>query len=59
MDYNQIFKITRTHSRSIYRLAMVALMAPDNFLGILFGKILPSNGDLHLDNIVSARNPYS
>ena len=54
-----LFKITRKRSRPINWLAMLALMAPVNFMGILAGKILPSNGDLYLDNIVLARKRYS
>jgi len=50
-----IYKVTRTENRVLNWLAMVALMAPINLLGIVFGAVLPGNADLYLDNIVLAR----
>lgn len=36
-------------------LFMLVIISPLNFLGILFGKILPANNDLYLDNIILAQ----
>jgi SAM-dependent methyltransferase len=52
-----LFKLTRTRRRSVNVLASVTLMAPINLLGIVLGRLLPSNPDLYLDNIVLARKP--
>jgi SAM-dependent methyltransferase len=52
-----LHKITRTRSRALNWLAMLALMAPVNLLGIVLGALLPANPDLYLDNIVLARKP--
>lgn len=40
------------HARLVF---YILLMAPMTLLGILFGKILPKNDDLYLDNVVLAR----
>jgi SAM-dependent methyltransferase len=50
-----LYKITRTRNNWINRLVMLVLLAPVNLLGILFGRLLPANPDLYLDNIVLAR----
>lgn len=36
-------------------LFMLVIIFPLNFLGIIFGKILPDNNDLYLDNIILAQ----
>lgn len=50
-----LYKVTRTRHRALNWLAMLALMAPVNLLGIVLGGVLPANADLYLDNIVLAR----
>jgi SAM-dependent methyltransferase len=50
-----LYKVTHSSSRGLNWLAMLALMAPVNLLGVVFGRLLPSNPDLYLDNIVLAR----
>jgi hypothetical protein len=52
-----LYKITRSRSRALNWLAMLALMAPVNLLGLLLGRLLPANADLYLDNLVLARKP--
>ena len=52
-----LYKVTLTRSRVLNWLAMLALMAPVNLLGLLLGPLLPANPDLYLDNIVLARKP--
>ncbi len=52
-----LYKTTRTSSRGLDWLAMLALMAPVNLLGLAVGWLLPANPDLYLDNIVLARKP--
>jgi SAM-dependent methyltransferase len=49
-----IYKKTAAGSWRMNLLIMVILMAPFNVLGELFAKILPSNSDLYLDNIILA-----
>jgi SAM-dependent methyltransferase len=50
-----LYKITRSRSRALNWLSMLALMAPVNLAGIVLGAVLPANADLYLDNIVLAR----
>lgn len=50
-----VYKLTRSENRALNWLAMLALMAPINLLGIVVGAVLPGNADLYLDNIVLAR----
>lgn len=50
-----IFKKTRFKLKIFRILAMLLLMAPINFLGIILNKILPKNDDLYLDNIILAK----
>ena len=53
------YKITHGENRALNWLAMLGLMAPVNFLGIVLGRVLPGNDDLYLDNIVLARKRSS
>lgn len=50
-----VYKVTLTRNRWVNLLAMLALMAPVNLLGVLLGWLLPANPDLYLDSIVLAR----
>lgn len=50
-----LYKVTRSSSRVLNWLAMLLLMAPVNLLGVVLGRLLPSNPDLYLDNLVLAR----
>jgi SAM-dependent methyltransferase len=50
-----LFRICITRYRSINMLIFVFLMGPFNVLGLIFGKILPSNPDLFLDQFVLAK----
>jgi SAM-dependent methyltransferase len=50
-----IYKKTLTKNSMLNLLFMLLLMAPFNVLGEIIAKILPSNGDLYLDNVMLAR----
>lgn len=50
-----LYKLLITRSAKLNMLIFVFLMGPFNLLGIFFGKILPSNPDLFLDQIVLAK----
>lgn len=50
-----LYKKTKTKRPRINFLVTLMLMAPMNIIGEVLGKILPSNADLYLDNIVLAR----
>jgi SAM-dependent methyltransferase len=50
-----LYKTTRTRSARLNMLVTLVLMAPFNLLGEVLARILPSNRDLYLDNIVLAR----
>jgi SAM-dependent methyltransferase len=52
-----IYKKTVTRNRRLNLLSSVVLMAPFNLLGELFGRILPANSDLYLDNVIIAKKP--
>lgn len=49
-----IYKIASARGRIIKILAMFFLIAPCNVLGSIVAKLLPSNEDLYLDNIILA-----
>lgn len=49
-----IYKITVGLPNSLRILMMLTVMAPINFLGLIFSRILPKNPDLYLDHIVLA-----
>lgn len=49
-----LYKIVVTRNSWLNLLATVLLMAPFNILGVILSKILPSNQDLYLDQIVFA-----
>ncbi len=51
------YKITRSESRLLNWAAQLGLMAPVSLVGMLVGRILPTNEDLYLDNIVLVRKP--
>jgi SAM-dependent methyltransferase len=51
-----IYKKTVTGNWWMNLFLTIILMAPFNVLGELFAKILPSNSDLYLDNIILARS---
>ena len=53
-----LYKVTRTRSRVLNLLALLLMMAPVNFAGVLLGRLLPANPDLYLDNIVLARTKH-
>lgn len=50
-----LFKVLRTSNRVVNLLVCMIVMAPFTLLGIMFGKILPANPDLYLDQVVLAR----
>ncbi|MBS0289713.1 MAG: class I SAM-dependent methyltransferase [Proteobacteria bacterium] len=50
-----LYKKLFTHNGYWNQLVCLLLMAPITFIGILAGKLLPSNPDLYLDNIVVAK----
>lgn len=50
-----LFKITVTRSSYVNIVLCVLLMSPFNILGSILAKILPSNQDLYLDNVLIAR----
>jgi SAM-dependent methyltransferase len=50
-----LFKVMRTPNAKINLLLCIIFMAPVNILGILFGKVLPANLDLYLDQVVFAK----
>lgn len=50
-----LFKITATRNRYVNLAATVFLMSPFTLLGILLARLLPSNEDLYLDNVVFAK----
>jgi SAM-dependent methyltransferase len=50
-----LYKVTLTENRALNWAAMLLLMAPVNFVGIILGAILPRNRDLYLDNVILAR----
>lgn len=47
-----IFKITRTQNAIVNLLFSIFLMSPFTVLGLIFSKILPSNEDLYMDNVI-------
>lgn len=49
-----IYKVTHKN-RPLKILSTVFLIAPVTILGLLFGKIFPSNDDFYLDNIILAK----
>lgn len=52
-DY--IFKITMTKNSYFNLFVTLVLMAPVNIVGLILSKILPTNNDLYLDNIVLSK----
>lgn len=50
-----LFKILMTSNGKLNMLSNALLIAPFTLLGIVFGKVLPSNADLYLDQVVLAR----
>lgn len=50
-----IYKTTVSNNRWLNLLAMIILMAPINICGAIISKLLPSNTDLYLDNIILAK----
>lgn len=52
-----LYKVTLTRRPRINLLMALLLMAPVTLLGMGFGRLLPGNADLYLDNIVLARKP--
>lgn len=49
-----LYKITVESPKPLRILMMLIVMAPINFLGLIFSRILPKNPDLYLDHIVLA-----
>lgn len=56
-DY--LYKKKATRYRYLILLAVLALMAPINILGVLQSKVLPDNDGFYLDSIVLARKVAS
>lgn len=52
-----LYKVLWTRYSVLNLIICVALMAPFNILGTLLYRLLPSNPDLFLDNVVLARKP--
>ncbi len=53
-----LYKITLTNNRIFNLFMCVVLFTPINLFGLIFGKILPKNDNLYLDNVVLAKkNP--
>ena len=52
-----LYKVFWTRHSILNLFVCVAFMAPFNILGALFYRLLPSNPDLFLDNVVLARKP--
>jgi SAM-dependent methyltransferase len=52
-DY--IYKITITKNSYLNLFVTLVLMAPVNIVGLILSKILPTNNDLYLDNIVLSK----
>jgi len=50
-----LYKITETGNRFINLLIAIFLMSPLNIMGVVLSKLLPTNHDLYLDNIVLAK----
>jgi hypothetical protein len=50
-----IYKKTITRSSLLNATLTLFLMAPFNIMGEIFGRLMPRNPDLYLDNIVFAR----
>lgn len=50
-----LYKILHTSNAKMNLVVCAVIMAPFTLLGILFGKILPANQDLYLDQVVLAR----
>lgn len=50
-----LYKVTRSRHRALNALATLIFMAPINVVGLTFGRLLPRNEDLFLDNIVLTR----
>lgn len=50
-----LYKVTAAESGLASLVWTLLLMAPLNLIGILLGRITPSNPDLYLDNVVLAR----
>ena len=48
------YKATRSRSRLMNMISQLILIAPINLLGGIIASLLPSNGDLYLDNVVLA-----
>jgi SAM-dependent methyltransferase len=53
-----IYKILFTKNGKINLILSMLICGPITLLGILFGKLFPSNQDLYLDNIVLAKKIY-
>lgn len=54
-----LYKITNTKNRYLNLIAAMFLMSPINIMGVLLSKLLPSNLDLYLDNVVLAQKSKS
>jgi SAM-dependent methyltransferase len=52
-----IYKVTVTRYPLLNLLLVALFMAPISAFGLLAGRVLPSNGDLYLDNVVAAVKP--
>jgi SAM-dependent methyltransferase len=52
-----LYKVVRGRHRLINLFSQLLLIAPVNMLGGLFARLLPSNPDFYLDNVVLARKP--
>jgi hypothetical protein len=50
-----IYKITATKNSFINIGISIFLMSPINIIAVLISRVLPSNQDLYLDNVVLAR----
>jgi SAM-dependent methyltransferase len=50
-----LHKVLWTRSRALNLLVCILFMAPANILGAVFARVLPSNPDLYLDQLVLAR----
>lgn len=50
-----LYKVLHTSNAKLNLLACMVFMAPFNLLGVLLSKILPSNRDLYLDQVILAR----
>jgi len=50
-----LYRKTVTRSSVLNAALTLFLMAPFNIMGEIFGRLLPKNADLYLDNVVLAK----